>query len=120
MNIVALVGRMVRDPELRTTPSGHSVASFTVAVERSFSDGEGKREADFVDCVAWRATADFVSKYFTKGKPIMVEGRLQTHTYEAKDGSKHKVTEVVIQRVGFVPQPPRNGSGEGAGGGGGA
>lgn len=107
MNIVGIVGRLVRDPELRTTSAGHAVTTFTVAVDRQFTDSDGNREADFVDCVAWRGAAEFVSKHFTKGKPIMVEGRLQTRTYEGKDGAKRKATEVIAERVGFVPLPPR-------------
>lgn len=102
MNIVALVGRLTRDPEMRQTQSGISVASFTVAVDRRYTNNDGQREADFIACVAWRQTAEFVAKYFTKGQRIGLTGSLQTRQYTAQDGSKRTVCEVVAENVEFV------------------
>lgn len=106
MNKVILLGRLTADPELRQTPSNISVASFTVAVNRPFSKG-AERQADFIDCVAWRNSADFVSKYFSKGKPILVEGRLQVRSYEDKQGVKRRAYEVVCDNVSFVEGAPK-------------
>jgi len=102
MNSVALVGRLTRDPELRQTQSGISVASFTVAVDRRYTNNDGQREADFIACVAWRQTAEFIAKYFTKGQRIGLTGSLQTRQYTAQDGSKRTVCEVVAENVEFV------------------
>jgi len=102
MNKVVILGRMAADPELRQTNSGTSVTSFTVAVDRPFTKGTD-RQADWLDVVAWRNTAEFICKYFQKGKPIIVEGYLQTRTYEDKNGSKHKVVEIQAENVEFVP-----------------
>lgn len=97
-----LMGRMTRDPDLRHTQSGTAVASFTLAVERDFKDKDtDERKADFIDIVAWRQTAEFVSRFFTKGRMAVVEGRLQTRTYEDKDGNKRKAVEVVAYHVYF-------------------
>lgn len=93
-------GRLVADPELRTTQSGIAVATFCVAVDRAYAK-DGQRESDFLDCVAWRGTAEFVSKYFHKGSGIIIGGALQTRTYE-KDGQKRKITEVVVENVDFA------------------
>lgn len=106
MNKVVLVGNLTRDPELRTTQSGLSVCSFTVAVQRRFANAQGVREADFISCVAWRQTAEFISRYFTKGSRIGVAGSLQTRTYEAQDGNKRYITEVQVDEAEFVT--PRN------------
>jgi len=106
VNKVLLLGRLTADPELRQTQSNVSVASFTVAVNRPFTKG-AERQADFIDCVAWRNTADFVCKYFSKGKPILVEGRLQVRSYEDKQGIKRRATEVVCDNVNFVEGAPR-------------
>lgn len=101
MNKVFLLGRLTADPEPRQTQNNISVASFTVAVNRPFTKG-AERQADFIDCVAWRAQADFLCKYFTKGKPILVEGRLQARSYEDKQGIKRRTTEVICDNVSFV------------------
>lgn len=100
MNKVILMGRLTRDPELKETPNGVSVCSFTIAVNRRYKNAEGNYDADFVNCVAWRQTGEFVSKYFAKGQMIAVAGSLQTRTYE-KDGQKRYVTEVLVDEVNF-------------------
>lgn len=98
MNVVAISGRLTRDPELRTTQQGTSVTSFSVAVDRPGV----KDKADFIDCVAWRSTAEFVEKYFRKGDPIEVNGVLTSRSWEDKEGNKRKALEVVCDRVGFT------------------
>lgn len=100
LNCITIMGRLVRDPELRRTGNGIAVASFTVAVERDFGQ-DGKRETDFIDCVAWRQTGEFVSKFFSKGKMIAVKGRLQIRGYTDKDGNKRKAAEVVADNCYF-------------------
>lgn len=96
LNHITIMGRLTRDPELRRTGSGIAVASFTVAVDRDFSGKDGgDKETDFIDCVAWRQTGEFVSKYFTKGRMIVVDGRLQIRSWTDKDGNKRRSTEVV-------------------------
>lgn len=102
MNSVHLMGRLTADPELRHTKSDTPVASFSLAVERDYSSGEGNREADFINVVAWNKTAEFVSKFFKKGKPMLVEGRIQVRGYTDKDGQKRYATEVVANAVRFV------------------
>ncbi len=102
MNKVIMVGNLVRDPELTTTANGINVCRFSVAVNRRFANAEGERDVDFFNCVAWRATADFVSKYFKKGSKIGFVGSLQSRNYEAQDGSKRYVTEIVVDEVEFV------------------
>lgn len=102
MNKAILVGNLTRDPETRTTASGLSCTSFTVACQRRVANAQGVREADFINCVAWRQTADFVAKYFSKGSRIGVEGSIQTRSYDAQDGTKRFVTEVVVDNVEFV------------------
>ena len=97
MNKVLLLGRLTKDPELRATPSGVSVTSFTVAVNRRFK----KDETDFINCIAWRNTAEFVSKYFGKGSMIAVVGSIQTGSYE-KDGQKHYTTDINVEEVYFA------------------
>lgn len=99
LNIVALQGRLAKDPELKTTPSGTSVCSFTLAVDRSYSK-DGNRQTDWIDCVAWKGTAEFICKYFQKGQLMAVNGTLQTRSYE-KDGVKRKTTQVVVQSAYF-------------------
>ena len=102
LNRIAIQGRLVRDPELRRTESGTAVASFTLAVDRDFADkSSGKKEVDFIDCVAWRNTGEFVSKYFTKSRMAVVTGRLQIRNYTDKDGNKRRAAEVVAERVYF-------------------
>lgn len=127
MNKVTMIGRMAKDPELRTTASGTSVTSFCLAVPRRFKDANGDYPTDWIDCVAWKNTAEFICKYFKKGQQIAVVGSNQTRMYE-KDGDKRKITEVVIDEAyfcgdrkseekapapslppqGFVPMPASN------------
>lgn len=102
LNVVAIMGRLVADPELRTTPAGHSVCSFRIACDRSYVQQGQERQADFIDIVAWRQQADFVSKYFQKGSMIAVEGSLQTRQYQDKQGSKRTAVEVVANNISFA------------------
>ena len=102
MNKIILVGRLTKDPEVRTTSAGFNTVNFTVAVNRNFKNKEGNYDADFLPCVAFRSTADFVSKFFKKGSMISLDGRVQTRNYDAQDGSKRYVTEVVVENVEFV------------------
>ena len=101
LNHITIMGRIVRDPELRRTGSGVAVTSFTVAVDRDFGGNDGKKETDFIDCVAWRQTGEFVSKYFRKGSMIAVSGRLQIRNWTDKDGNKRKSAEVVADNCYF-------------------
>ncbi len=101
LNKIILMGRFTRDPELRRTGSGTAVASFTLAVDRDFKSQSGEKETDFIDIVAWRATAEFVSKYFTKGRMAVVEGRLQLRDWVDKQGNKRRSAEVVADNVYF-------------------
>ena len=102
LNHITIMGRLTRDPELRRTGSGIAVASFTVAVDRDFAPRDGgERETDFIDCVAWRQTGEFVSKYFTKGSMAVVSGRLQIRGWTDKDGNKRRTAEVVADNVYF-------------------
>ena len=102
LNHITIMGRLTRDPELRRTDSGIAVASFTVAVDRDFGGRDGgERETDFIDCVAWRNTGEFVSKYFTKGSMAVVSGRLQIRSWTDKDGNKRRTAEVVADNVYF-------------------
>ena len=101
MNICALTGRFTTDPELKTTQSGVSVTSFCLAVDRKYQPQGEERKADFVDVVAWRNTADFICKYFSKGSMIAIEGEIQTRTFEDKNGNKRKATEIVVSNVSF-------------------
>ena len=103
MNRIILMGRLTRDPELRQTQSGTSVASFTLAVDRRFSSRDGgEKQADFIDIVAWRQTGEFVSKYFTKGQMCLVEGRLQIRDWTDREGNKRRSAEVVADNVYFT------------------
>lgn len=101
MNKAILMGRLTRDPELRTTQSGISVVSFTLAVDRRFKSQSGEREADFISCRAWRQTAEFIQKYFSKGSKLAVVGTIQTGSYE-KDGRTVYTTDVVVDEAYFV------------------
>ena len=102
LNHIVIMGRLTRDPELRRTGSGIAVASFTVAVDRDFGGRDGgEKETDFIDCVAWRQTGEFVSKYFTKGRMIVVSGRLQIRSWTDKDGNKRTSAEVVVANAYF-------------------
>ncbi|MBR5306700.1 MAG: single-stranded DNA-binding protein [Oscillospiraceae bacterium] len=103
MNVVCLVGRLTADPELRQTPNGTNVCSFSVAVNRAFAGANGERQADFINCVAWRQTAEFISRYFRKGQNIGLNGTIQTRTYQDKDTGKNRTAfEVVINNAYFV------------------
>ena len=102
LNHIVIMGRLTRDPELRRTGSGIAVASFSVAVDRDFGSRDGgEKETDFIDCVAWRQTGEFVSKYFTKGRMIVVSGRLQIRSWTDKDGNKRRTAEVVADNCYF-------------------
>lgn len=101
LNHVTVMGRLVRDPELRRTGSGIAVASFTLAVDRDFKDQSGEHGTDFLDCVAWRNTAEFICKYFTKGRMVVASGRLQKRDYENQNGEKRYVTEIVVESAYF-------------------
>lgn len=101
LNVVALMGRLVYDPELKTTTSGTNVCRFRVAVDRSFTRQGEERKADFIDIVAWRNTAEFVCKYFQKGSMIAIEGSLQTRQYQDKNGNNRTSTEVLASQVSF-------------------
>ena len=101
LNKIILMGRLTRDPELRRTGSGTAVTSFTLAVDRNFKSQSGEKETDFIDIVAWRTTAEFVSKYFTKGRMAIVEGRLQLRDWTDKEGGKRRSAEVVADNVYF-------------------
>ena len=102
LNHITIMGRLTRDPELRRTGSGVAVSSFTVAVDRDFGGRDGgEKETDFIDCVAWRQTGEFVSKYFTKGRMIVVSGRLQIRSWTDKDGNKRRTAEVVADNCYF-------------------
>jgi single-strand DNA-binding protein len=110
LNKVILMGRLTRDPELKTTPQGVSVASFSVAVDRGYVKQGEERQADFINIVAWRSTAEFISKYFVKGQMIAIVGRLQTRNYDDKDGKKVYVTEVLADEVSFADSKKESGS----------
>ena len=102
LNHITIMGRLTRDPELRTTQSGVSVTSFTVAVDRDFGGRDGgEKQTDFIDCVAWRQTGEFISKYFTKGRMAVVSGRLQSRKWETKEGDKRTSWEVVVDNAYF-------------------
>ena len=114
LNHIVIMGRLTRDPELRRTGSGIAVASFTLAVDRDFGGRDGgERETDFIDCVAWRQTGEFVSKYFTKGRMAVVSGRLQIRSWTDKDGNKRRSAEVVADNV-YFGDSKRDGDGAGA------
>lgn len=113
LNKIVLMGRLVRDPELRSTPSGVAVANFTMAVDRDFKNKDtGEKETDFINIQAWRGTAEFVSKYFTKGRMAIVEGRLQMRNYTDKEDNKRTVAEVVAESVYFGDSQPKGNDGE--------
>lgn len=99
MNKCILVGRLTSDPEIRTTPSGVAVCKFTVAVQRRFKESNGERKADFLTCIAWRQSAEYVSKYASKGTMVEVAGSIQNRSYDAQDGSKRTVTEIIVDEV---------------------
>lgn len=103
LNHIVLMGRLTADPELRRTGNGTAVATFALAVDRDFgSKANGDKEVDFIDCVAWRGTAEFISKYFSKGRMMAVSGRLQVRTWDGNNGIKHRATEVVVDSAYFA------------------
>ena len=109
LNRITIMGRLTRDPELRRTGSGIAVASFTLAVDRDFSSKDsGEKETDFIDCVAWRQTGEFVSKYFSKGRMAVVSGRLQIRNWEDDKGNKRRAAEVVADNVYFADSKKDN------------
>ena len=117
LNHITIMGRLTRDPELRRTGSGIAVASFTVAVDRDFGGRDGgEKETDFIDCVAWRQTGEFVSKYFTKGRMIVVSGRLQIRSWTDKEGNKRRTAEIVADNCYFGDSKRDNDSGSSYGG----
>ena len=111
MNCVQLVGRLTATPELKQTQSGISTTRFTVAVDRKFQKSGEEKRADFINCVAWRQTAEFVCKYFTKGQRIGLEGRITTDKYQDKDGNMRFITDVDVNSVEFVESKGSNGGG---------
>lgn len=111
MNKAILMGRLTRDPELRATGSGINVCTFTIAVNRRFVKAGEERQADFISCVAWRQTAEFICKYFTKGRMIAVSGAIQTRTWDDKEGKKQYTTEVVVDDAYFADSNPNAGGG---------
>ena len=112
LNHIVIMGRLTRDPELRSTASNVSVASFTVAVDRDFGNREtGEKQTDFINCVAWRSTGEFVSKYFSKGSMIVVSGRLQVRDYTDRDGNRRTAAEIVADNVYFGESKRRDDGG---------
>ena len=110
INNVVLMGRLVATPELRSTGTGVSVASFTIAVERAYAKAGEQRQADFIDCVAWRQSAEFITRYFQKGSMIAVTGNIQTRNYEDKNGNKRKAVEVVVENASFCGSKAESGT----------
>lgn len=106
LNKVIQSGRLVVDPELRRTQSGIAVATFRLAIERDYAEKDGSRQADFFEYVAWRGTAEFISKYFSKGQMITVEGAMRTRSWEDRDGKKQYRTEVLVEKAYFAGQKP--------------
>ena len=111
LNKVFIMGRLTRDPELRRTNSGTAVTSFTLAVDRDFKNADGTKETDFIDCVAWRSTAEFAAKYFTKGRMAIVEGKLQIRDWQDKDGNKRRNAEVIADNLYFGDSRSDNATG---------
>lgn len=110
INNVVLMGRLVATPELRSTGTGVSVASFTIAVDRAYAKQGEQRQADFIDCVAWRNTAEFITRYFQKGSMIAITGNIQTRNYEDKNGNKRKAVEVVVDNASFCGSKAESGT----------
>lgn len=106
-NRVGIMGRFAQDPELRHTQSGAAMVTFTLAVDRDYKDKDsGERTTDWIDCIAWRKTGEFVKQYFTKGRMALVEGRIQVRHWTDKDGNKRKSTEVAVDEIYFADSPP--------------
>jgi len=116
MNKVVLIGRLTKDPELRYTQGGTAVANFTLAVNRRFSNQNGEREADFINCVAWQKTAEFVANYFKKGQQMAMEGRIQVSSYDGNDGQKRWKTDVIAENVEFCGSKKDGSNGNANGG----
>ena len=115
LNHITIMGRLVADPELRTTPGGVTVATVRLAVDRDFKNKQtGERETDFINVVAWRQTAEFISRYFAKGRMAVVEGRLQIRPYTDRDGNKRTAAEVVAENIYFGDSVRRDGEGGGS------
>lgn len=112
LNRVILMGRIAQELEMKTTQSGVSVLSFSIAVDRNFVRQGEERQTDFIDCVAWRQQAEFINKYFGKGRMICVEGTLQKRSYDDRSGNKRWVTEVVVDNVSFTGERANQGSGD--------
>lgn len=110
MNKAILVGRLTKDPELKYTPQGTAVATFTIAINRKFKGKDGEKEADFIPIVVWGAMGENTAKYMQKGSEIAISGRIQVRTYNAKDGYKRYVTEVIAEEITFVGSSKRNSS----------
>ena len=110
LNRVISMGRITQDLELRQTPNGSSVLTFSVAVDRGYVKQGEERQTDFITCVAWNQRAEFINNYFSKGRMIAVEGSLRTRTYDDKNGSRHYVTEVYVDNVSFTGEPKQSGS----------
>ena len=108
LNHIVIMGRLTRDPELKTTNSGVSVVSFSIAVDRDFAPEGQERETDFIDIVAWNGTAEFIARYFPKGAMIALSGRLQTGSYEDDKGSTHYTTDLVVQQVSFTGEAKKD------------
>lgn len=109
LNKVILIGRMANDPELKYTQSGAGVSTFRIAVNRPYKNPQGEVEADFIDVVAWRQAAEFAANYLKKGRLVAVEGRLQIRSYQAQDGSRRRVAEVVCENLKGLDKPPQSG-----------
>lgn len=101
LNKIFIMGRLTRDPELRTTNSGTSVASFSLVVDRNYKGADGEKETDFIDCIAWRQTGEFAAKYFAKGRMAVVEGRLQIRPWTDKEGNNRRSAEVIVDNMYF-------------------
>ncbi len=111
LNIAIIMGRLTADPELRSTPNGVSVCSFSVAVDRNYSKSGTERQTDFINCVAWRQTAEFISKYFRKGSMIAINGSIQQRSYTDKDGNKRYAFEIVVDNANFCGSKAESGTG---------
>ncbi len=114
INRVILIGRLVRDPEMRTVASGQAMARFALAVDRGFPNGQGQREADFIDIVVWRALAERVAEHLRRGRLVGIEGRLQIRRYETAQGKRRRAAEVVADRVRFLDRKPSEGGADAA------
>lgn len=108
LNKAIIMGRITHDLEIRQTQSGTAVLQFTVAVDRNYSKDGGEKQTDFINCVAWRQTAEFIGRYWNKGRMIAVDGRLQTRTYEDKNGTKHYITELIVENANFTGEPKQD------------